>query len=301
MNEIEEIRYKNDINEAANEYYALSQNGASLTNSMQKLIFAVYIYLSERHKYSKKFSADSDLDILPIDTVLHLLEQKIQKWAPGEADFATYFLSFYYLRLKSELSRSNRTFSIDGNSDTDEDNPEDHSEIYRDRSPDAQVGDMVEVKCELTMLFSLLNENIRMQKKKYENSPRFCYPVRFYTEYTTRAVSELEMNSSREIIPEKTLDLIDRDFAEFYLQKNNEKPAIKDFLDIKSSDLRPLSDFTCNEADSSKKCGYQLKNIVYQKYIEKVKGKEVSASNISDQRTKFDEVLSQIRKEHSDV
>lgn len=59
MNKIEHNKYKNDINEAANEYYALSLKGASLTNSMQKLILAVYIYLSKRHKYSFKFLAYS--------------------------------------------------------------------------------------------------------------------------------------------------------------------------------------------------------------------------------------------------
>lgn len=296
--------YKNAINKAACDYYKLSQQGADITNAKHKLVGNILEYLMGRHKYCNSFNVDSDLSILDFEVLMNFIRHKIEKWAPGEADFFPYFVHFFYLRIKSELKAKNHKDSIiESYSDTVFSNDsgdksgEEYNEYMEDLSPEAQTVSTYEYHNDLTILFTVLNQAMLMKKKEYENSPKFCYPVRFYTELTTMTVSELGKEKSKDDIPAATLDVIDKDFAAFYLDAE----ALNSFADIFRAELRPLSDFTFSEADSGEKCGYALKAAVYKKYVAEVKGKDVSDSAVSQQKKQFEQLLGLIRKEHLSV
>lgn len=296
MDKCKHETYKNSINAAACEHFALSQQGADTTNVKHKLIGFIFEYLSDRHKYSASFKLESDLDILDVDVLVKFINHKIEKWAPGEADFFPYFIHFFYLRIISEFKKKNlednkREITLT-NEDGDTEN-EDRNDYMEDISDDAQTIRTIDLHSDITTLFSILNELMILKKKEYENSPKFCYPTRFFTEHTTMIVSELGLKSAYEDIPAKTLDIIDKDFVVFYLNAKK----INSIADIFDAELRPLSDFTMTEADRNEKCGYALKNVVYRKYVSMVKGKDVSDSAVSQQRKLFEQILGQIRRE----
>ena len=95
--------YKKAINEAAAEYYTLSQNGANVKNIKNKLLINLYQYFSNRYKYAKFFNAENDLEIIEVGKFAELQNYCLEKWAPGQADFFTYFSSLFYNRVKNEF------------------------------------------------------------------------------------------------------------------------------------------------------------------------------------------------------
>lgn len=281
------------INDTACKYYSLSQSGADTTNVKQELFFDIYVYLLNRKKFSNSFNVKSDIEILDPNTIVDFLSKKIEKWSPGEADFFRYFIHFFNLRIKSEYKKGNDYEELTDNTVVSKKDAAKDNNPAKDRSHQIQADVLAESKDEVTTLFSVLNEFILTKKKEYENSPKFCYPISFFTELVTRSVSELGIKKAEEDIPEKVLNVIDKDFAVVYLDAE----AVGSFADIFRAELRPLSDFTMTEADRNEKCGYALKNVVYRKYVSTVKGKDVSDSAVSQQRKLFEQILGQIRRE----
>lgn len=293
MNKMNIETYKKAINEAALEYYTLSQNGANVKNIKNKLFENLYQYFSNRYKYAKFFNAENDLEIIEVGKFAELQNHCLEKWAPGQADFFTYFSSRFYNRVKNKFH--SKQYKIDSITDHIEDTlsydqdgsemSEDHLYYMEDRSQRSSDYDVYSI---IKSVFDELNESTLADIKKYENSPKFCYSVRFFTEYATKVIAELGYKKSAEYIPPKTLKLIDKDFAAFYL--DTAEPD--NFKDIARAELRPLSEFSLSEADSNVKCGYDLRSVVYKKYVLNVKGKTVSDAAISQNKNKFKQRLS---------
>lgn len=285
--------YKENINKAACERFEQKQSGMETCNSEKKLFFLIYEMLSGRSSYSvgkgenacRILMWDNAIELLPIEKLMALFDSCIQKWQPGQADFYVYFMHFFRLRVISELEKTNM---IEKEYYCSED--DDKSEItdrIRDTGFESDTADIVEKKILLNERYNSLIESIITIKKKYDNSTKFCYPLRMFTEYTTKWVAEFGAEKSEEYIPDKALDVIDKAFAAYYLHKNGVPAEVNEFEDITCSSLRMLSDFTGKEADKNSKCGYQLNNIVYTSYIESVKGRGVSESAVTQQRNKF--------------
>lgn len=217
----------------------------------------------------------------------------LEKWAPGQAEFIKYFSSLFYNRVKNQFHSGQ--YKIDRITDHIEDilsydqdgseMSEDHLYYMEDRS---QRSSDCDVYSSIKSVFDELNESALADIKKYENSPKFCYSVRFFTEYATKVIAELGYKKSAEYIPQKTLKLIDKDFAAFYL----DAAEPDNFKVIAKAELRPLSEFSLSEADSNVKCGYDLRSVVYKKYVLNVKGKTVSDAAISQNKNKFKQRLS---------
>lgn len=297
MNKSNYAGLKGSIDSLACEYYDLSRQGADTTNVKHKLLGKVFEYLSDRHKYSGSYDAESDLDIIGIEELYKVFSQAIEKWAPGDAVFSNYLFSIYNKRMLTALKKKNFENNNREAGHIDEDSDSEHEELFdsiKDDSYDSQTEDTLQIRNDITVLFSQLSEPMLAQKKKYENSPKFCYPIRFYTELITRSVYELGGKKAENIIPDKVLNIMDKDFAVFYLDASE----INTFADIFRAELRPLSDFTMADTDSVEKCGYALKNVVYRKYVSMVKGKDVSDPAVSQQRKQFEQLLSLVRREH---
>lgn len=293
MNKMNIEKYQKAINEAAEEYYTLSRNGANVKNIKNKLFINLYQYFSDRHKYAKAFNVENDLEILEVGKFAELQNHCLEKWAPGQAEFIKYFSSLFYNRVKNQFHSGQ--YKIDRITDHIEDilsydqdgseMSEDHLYYMEDRS---QRSSDCDVYSSIKSVFDELNESALADIKKYENSPKFCYSVRFFTEYATKVIAELGYKKSAEYIPQKTLKLIDKDFAAFYL----DAAEPDNFKVIAKAELRPLSEFSLSEADSNVKCGYDLRSVVYKKYVLNVKGKTVSDAAISQNKNKFKQRLS---------
>lgn len=293
MNKMNIEKYQKAINEAAAEYYTLSRNGANVKNIKNKLFINLYQYFSDRHKYAKAFNVENDLEILEVGKFAELQNHCLEKWAPGQAEFIKYFSSLFYNRVKNQFHSGQ--YKIDRITDHIEDilsydqdgseMSEDHLYYMEDRS---QRSSDCDVYSSIKSVFDELNESALADIKKYENSPKFCYSVRFFTEYATKVIAELGYKKSAEYIPQKTLKLIDKDFAAFYL----DAAEPDNFKVIAKAELRPLSEFSLSEADSNVKCGYDLRSVVYKKYVLNVKGKTVSDAAISQNKNKFKQRLS---------
>lgn len=290
------VSLKSSIDTFACDYYALNQQGADTTNVKHKLIEKIYEYLSHRHKFCSGYDMESDFDLLGVEEIFKIISQALSNWTPGNAAFSNYLFGICNKRMITALKKINReinnrdTAYFDEESDSEQ---EDYIDTFEDFSSDSDTEEKVQSQNELYSLFTLLNESILFKKKEYENSPKFCYPISFFTELVTRSVSELGIKKAEEDIPEKVLNVIDKDFAVVYLDAE----AVGSFADIFRAELRPLSDFTMTEADRNEKCGYALKNVVYRKYVSTVKGKDVSDSAVSQQRKLFEQILGQIRRE----
>ena len=82
------------------------------------------------------------------------------------------------------------------------------------------------------------------------------------------------------------MKIVEHDFISHYLIGDNSSIA-----GIAAGRLKKISDFT-GDPNDSRPCGYALENIVYTKFISKLKNNEKGVSNaaISQQRKSFDEL-----------
>lgn len=162
----------------------------------------------------------------------------------------------------------------------------------------SQPGESLMAVEQMKTMLKVVSDGVKAKQKEYENRKTICYPTLFYTELMTRLLSNRQNPQSRTDtgIPEETvrgcvtdqmLSYIDRGFAESYLDGTADSAE-----HIHMALLKRLSDFTGEEKDQTEVCGYDLRNIVYMKYIEKLKGKPVKDAAISQQRTKFETMLS---------
>lgn len=135
--------------------------------------------------------------------------------------------------------------------------------------------------------FDVLNKAIMMQKKKYENSTKPCYAAYFYTEFVTRRIEEENNKSVFNKAESGLMKVIDHDFVSYYMIGDNSSVA-----GISQGELKKVSAFTEDPSDD-RPCGYDIKNIVYAKYISALKkcDKVQSDSSISQQRTKFENLI----------
>lgn len=294
---------KGSIDSLACEYYDLSRQEADTTNVKHKLLGKVFEYLFLRHKYRDPYDAydaESDLDFIGVEELYRVFSQAIEKWAPGNAAFSNYLFSICNKRMITTLKKKNFENNNRESEHIDESSDSEHEAFLdniKDHSYESPTEDNLQIRNDITVLFSQLSEPMLVQKMKYENSPKFCYPIRFFTELITRSVYELGGKKSEAIIPHKVLNIMDKDFAFFYLDASE----INSFADIFRAELRPLSDFTVADTDRVEKCGYALKNVVYRKYVSMVKGKDVSDPAVSQQRKQFEQLLSHVRQEHLNI
>lgn len=283
------------IDRFAEEYYFLKQSGADLHNAYNKLFSAVYEYVTRRKKFTKDKQGfyENDYDMLSADEFIKLFKRCTEKWAPGNAPFSNYFISKFNQRVLNSLKIYNRehnnrqeTFIAD-----DDDTVHDILDTIEDKSVEASYKE-----AELTnRVFSVLCNGVMSKKKEYENSPRICYPVYFFTEFVTRSIHEAVDLSAFGMLDNRYLKVMDHDFAGFYLDGKHDT-----LIDIRRSRLKALSEFT-GDPNDEKACGYQLNNVVYINFISPLKKRNtISDSSISQQRTKFDEMAKLILNEKDD-
>ena len=151
--------------------------------------------------------------------------------------------------------------------------------------PDAQSDPQkrMEDRDHIIRLISLLNRAVQMKMKAAQT--KFCYTQRFYTEWITYLLHT--DNILLRWLPAQTESRMDLAFANHYLQGQ-----IAALSDVITAELKPLLAFTGKDSDT-RPCGYSLHTVVYQTYIENVtEGKKrPNASAVSQQRTKFDEIV----------
>lgn len=289
--------YREKINKAALEHYELMLEEKETTNARTQLFFLVYEMLSNIKEYEVNGSdacvtlmADSAADLLPLEKLRDIFERQLRTWQPVKASFFYYFESLFKKRIKNELKSRNRTVSYNVCFDDEESNTEILDTIL-DSSFTADTENSIEMKLMLKEYFDCLVNEIMTKKTMYDNSPKFCYETRFFTEYLTCFIYEYGIAKANDTIPQKALNAIDKDFAAYYLHKKGSPINPEGFMDIADSELRPLSHFTGEESDKSTPCGYWLRNIVYTEYYRKVKGKNITASSVSPKKKDFDRLL----------
>ena len=142
----------------------------------------------------------------------------------------------------------------------------------------------------IELIFFMINDAVQVMVKSAPN--KFCYSTRFYTEFVSKMINEEHI--PLKYIPLQTESSIDLDFADSFLEKK-----IDTMSDIKGAYLKSLFCFTNKEEDKNTPCGYDLHITVYQKYIESKGRNRPTASAISQQRTKFKEMLKKaVDKKH---
>lgn len=138
----------------------------------------------------------------------------------------------------------------------------------------------------VTFIFDLMNDIVLNALKGSPN--KFCYPQRFYTELVAKMI-QTHAASVRDI-PARTENCIDLAFADSFLEEQ-----IGALPDLAGARLKSLRCFTGKDADEKTPCGYDLRTAVYQTYIEAVTGKRKNDSAISQQRSKFKDLLQAVR------
>lgn len=144
--------------------------------------------------------------------------------------------------------------------------------------------------------FGVLNNIVLTKKKQYENSVKICYTKYFYTELVTKMVYDEPDISVFSKAEKSLMKIVEHDFISHYLIGDNSS------IDgIAAGRLKKISDFT-GDPNDNRPCGYALENVVYTKFISKLKNnkKDISDSAISQQRKIFEEYIRTEFKSKSD-
>jgi len=284
-----------EIDRIAEEYYKLKQAGADTANEYYKLFGQVYLYVCRRRKYSASNGLyENDYDMLGSSGFYDLLQECLDKWAPGDKGFSSYFISIFNYRVKTAVSKINKaaakekSYLLDpnGNDEFDilENVKDDTVDVAAETMWKQREKEKIFADC-----FKRLYDGVRMAVKKYENSTKICYYPYFFTERVTRAISTADSASDFSLCENELMARIDHNFVSFYAVGKNE--TVKDIYRLK---LKKCSEFT-DKGDVSKPCGYPLLNYVYVNYISPLKygnsGKKLSESSITQQRDKFNQLV----------
>ncbi len=124
-------------------------------------------------------------------------------------------------------------------------------------------------------LLPLMLDAVRLNQKKYVNSPKICWSKLFFTENVTMYLSVSE--DGYKIVNEKPdayLSAVSFDFLNSYVTKE-----CRTIDEIVMSELKPDTDFI--EKGMGKPCGYPLLGAVYADYTGK------SEASVSQQKEKY--------------
>lgn len=301
---------ENRVNEAAMRAYAASErkNRTEYQLEMARLWEAL---ASHARTYQKPGVKLSQSDVLSCANLA--MFQCMKTWKPGQADFWVCYLGYLKFRMideyynsldtieraaKKELSRQlkNSTDLTDEEREyirakyvrisPDNDPNEDDREI--EAVSDENIEDIVTQADSIKYYFDILNSQILLLKKKYENSTRTCYAPLFYSEFVTNRIYDEKNPSVFSKAETGLMNTIDHDFVSFYLDGNNNSVS-----GIYAATLKKLSEFSEKPDDADKPCGYMLHNIVYSRYVSKIQNKDKlqSESSITQQRDKFKDLL----------
>ena len=149
-------------------------------------------------------------------------------------------------------------------------------------TPDQQI----EMQSTTVYFFDLMNDMVQYAIMHSPN--KFCYPQRFYTELVAKTLQSHAVFVGD--IPTRTENCIDLGFADSFLEEQ-----IGSLPDIAGAQLKSLRCFTGKDGDEKTPCGYDLHTVVYQAYIETVTAKRPNDSAISQQRSKFKNLLQEAR------
>ena len=305
------------INQTTEKYYELKQEG----NSAYKLYLnkLICMLLEQAKKYPPKHNL-SATDI--ISFAGEFILECLSKWSPGGADFWPYYKSTFDKRILNECSRlldtseraalKERKKYIKEHPELSEEEKESLRKKHRrvsfysddDQNEDAPIKDyagnedtnnQANQDDKIKEIFDVLNNAVMTQVKKYENSPKVCYPLYFYTEFVTKQIQEENELKSYSKSENGLMNVIDHDFISYYMTGDNNSLA-----GIAAGLLKPISTFKADDPNGKRPCGYALENVVYTTYISTIKnnGKIQSASSISQQRNKFSEWIITVLKDN---
>ena len=292
---------KEKVNEYAEKLYQLRAQAGSKEeqkNLFSKLCEAVIQDIPMLMKKYYPVKEDEVWDIV-IDLLYYEFPPDMrEKWKPDLGPFMGCFRFLCKTRLKGYLKEHSASATDDEDGTTqlkkapvqrvqpkiDSETGEENDLLGKIADNSQQVEAEFQVSMTMKHIISLMNDEVQFKMKASPN--KFCYTQRFYTEWIARQILEPEIGNILSLlsaVPEKCVDLL---FASSFL--DHEVNAISE---IYYCDLKMLSEFTNKEKDKSTPCGFDLKNIVYVNYIKQVKGKDVSDSQVSNQRKNYYELL----------
>jgi hypothetical protein len=208
-------------------------------------------------------------------------------WNPEMGPFGQTSAHLLVLRCNTFLNKQStendrRVQTFYDEDSTDAEKAEAEANLYGESKPDERPDSQTQMHDLTFHVFQVLNDAVQVAISKSPN--KFCYAMRFYTEMIAKLIYDntIELRD----LPELTETRMDIAFADSFLEQK-----IASLPDIKGAALKSLQCFTGKETDAQKSCGYDLFTVVYQQYVEAVKEKKPNDSAISQQRTKFRELL----------
>lgn len=274
-----------EVNRLAVECYRFRQDGnvSEFDNKMTKLY---NLFLELMKKRLTKSSHGEDILLELFEYQWGYSQKQKAGWNPDEQPpFYQATASLLERRLHGQPESDPRKVPLDdgtGTTGTDGSGGEQSARPLEKADLNPGPAQLAEEKDTIICVLEIMNDAVRMQKQKAPN--KFCYPVAFYTEFVSKMIHDHIIPA--EDVPGRTADRIDLVFAESYMDRK-----IKSIPDIAAAELKKLSCFTGKDTDAEKYCGYDLKSAVYRQYIQSSTGKMPNDSAISQQRTKFQNLV----------
>ena len=270
------------LNRLAEECYALRQAG-NISEFDNKLALLFDLYLKVMKKTVEKTQKNEELLINLFAYQWGYKGRQIEQkdgWTP-ERPFYQTSKSLLNKRLKNKQKEWEQ---LDDGTDTIDE--EGNRRNVQRQDPRPTPDQLAEVQNTVVFIFDLLNDMVQCSITSSPN--KFCYPQRFYTELVAKMIQRHAVSVGE--IPARTEYNIDIAFADSFLEEQ-----IVSLPDFAGATLKSLRCFTGKEADEQTPCGYDLRTVVYQAYVEKVTAKRPNDSAISQQRSKFKNLLQQVR------
>lgn len=298
-----ENEFIKEVNRIAEKAYALKENNDRSYRTEQNKLAALVLDVIRKCRPGN--IDDSDYEGL----VSVVLVSAMKSWKPGNAGFWAVFKftldkqlpNIYYQNLDTyqrgayrKMKKASRELSEEKRSEL---RPEVQREAFyanpNEDDPVKEVAGNENTENEalqsdiMKKHFDVLNNAVIAQKKKYQNSPKPCYPAYFYTEFVTHSIEKEKDRSVFDKAEKGLMKVIEHDFVSYYMDGDNNSIA-----GIAQGSLKKASVFTGDPSDD-RPCGYDLENIVYAKYFSALKKRDKiqSDSSISQLRVKFMQLI----------
>lgn len=306
QNKFVETDFIKKVNKIAeNAYYYKANNDIRYKTEQNKLAAMIIDKIKIIAKTNTKIKDDSDY----LSEACQLFTESLKSWEPGKAGFWAYFKSIldkrekglYYSKFDDyqcsaykELKKRSASLSdeekeklkltaqrLDLYAGEDDDNPSQEIPDKSNAENDAMESEIMKIH------FDFLNTIIMGQKKKYQNSVKPCYPAYFYTEFVTKMINDVGNNAVFSDAEKGLMKIVEHDFISYYMIGDNSTVS-----GISCGRLKKTGDFS-DDPNDNRPCGYELKNIVYAKFISQLKNSDKlqSDSSISQQRSKFMQLM----------
>ena len=276
------------VNQLAEDYYRLRIHGGSSSEKTTVFVKLYQMLIQYEETYALKYDIPADEVCSAIhDTLMYQFpsDHSDKGWNPEMGPFIGCFLTKLKWECSTLRAKKNKREKNELPDTMPSDDPDEEYSRF-DRIPDnaVQADSDIEVSIMMENYIRLLNDEVKLLIKKSPN--KFCYAMRFFTEWIARQIMEPQIRNILSLIPSSADDCVDLPFASSFMNDD-----VSTVSEIKDRNLKMLSAFSGHEKDAMTPCGFDLKNIVYVKYVSAVTGKAISDSIISNHRKAFHELL----------